>query len=310
MRVRCAICNKPVDELAVFYCPAQCRQIMIATCHGQTERRAIDELEFVMDRKLIDKIEDIEGVAFDTPQVAAPENLLLENGPGWPTGGDPASGRCLNQGDGFVLTDPYKTLNVRKNATVKTITKAYRKLSLIHHPDRGGDSDTFAAIVKAYEVLSCPKRRQRYDETGSMDGDGPNDMMVIAHVLNQCLAGVVANIVQQGGDIEKEDMVKHIRDSISQVSTKLRETERAQAVLLGQWKKMAGRWTITDDGVMAGIMESNIKRTEAAIAQIVRELDGLAKTAEFMKSATYRFDPITKRMAWWSTTSTTCFVTY
>ena len=37
--------------------------------------------------------------------------------------------------------------------TVTTIKKVYRKLSLIHHPDKGGDVDTFKRLQSSYETL-------------------------------------------------------------------------------------------------------------------------------------------------------------
>ena len=37
----------------------------------------------------------------------------------------------------------YEILSVNKNATQIEIKKAYRKLALIHHPDKGGDDETF-----------------------------------------------------------------------------------------------------------------------------------------------------------------------
>lgn len=59
--------------------------------------------------------------------------------------------------------DHYQTLGVAKNATPDEIKKAYRKLASQHHPDRGGDTNTFQNIQVAYDVLSDPQKRQQYD---------------------------------------------------------------------------------------------------------------------------------------------------
>lgn len=61
----------------------------------------------------------------------------------------------------------YKILGVDKKADVKEIRSAYKELSKIHHPDKGGDEEMFKKIGKAHEVLSDPERRQMYDLTGS-----------------------------------------------------------------------------------------------------------------------------------------------
>ena len=67
--------------------------------------------------------------------------------------------------------DYYKTLGVGKSATADEIKKAYRKLARKHHPDvNPGDKkaeDRFKDINEAYEVLSDPGKRARYDQLGS-----------------------------------------------------------------------------------------------------------------------------------------------
>lgn len=52
------------------------------------------------------------------------------------------------------------------------VKKAYRKLSRKHHPDKGGDADTFKALARAYRVLLNPKLREQYDVLGiDLDDD-------------------------------------------------------------------------------------------------------------------------------------------
>jgi DnaJ-class molecular chaperone len=60
--------------------------------------------------------------------------------------------------------DYYKELGIDKNASMEDIKKAYRKLSLKYHPDKiGGDIDKFKKINEAYQVLSNPQSRKKYD---------------------------------------------------------------------------------------------------------------------------------------------------
>jgi curved DNA-binding protein len=59
--------------------------------------------------------------------------------------------------------DYYATLGVNRNATQEEIKKAYRKLAMKNHPDRGGDDRKFAEINEAYETLIDPQKRQQYD---------------------------------------------------------------------------------------------------------------------------------------------------
>ena len=69
----------------------------------------------------------------------------------------------------------YELLGVSKNATSDEIKKAFRKLALKKHPDKGGDPKEFAEITHAAEVLTDPDKRKIYDrfgEEGLKEGAG------------------------------------------------------------------------------------------------------------------------------------------
>jgi len=67
--------------------------------------------------------------------------------------------------------DYYKILGVDKKASQKDIKRTYRKLARQYHPDvNPGDKaaeERFKEINEAYEVLSDPEKRQKYDQLGS-----------------------------------------------------------------------------------------------------------------------------------------------
>ncbi|MCB0634073.1 MAG: J domain-containing protein [Saprospiraceae bacterium] len=67
--------------------------------------------------------------------------------------------------------DYYKILGVDKQASDKDIKKAYRKLATKYHPDKNPDNkaaeDKFKEITEAYEVLSDPEKRKKYEQLGA-----------------------------------------------------------------------------------------------------------------------------------------------
>lgn len=74
--------------------------------------------------------------------------------------------------------DYYEVLGVSKSATADEIKKAYRKLAIQYHPDKNPDNpeaeDKFKEAAEAYEVLSNPDKKARYDQFGhqGLGGNG------------------------------------------------------------------------------------------------------------------------------------------
>ncbi|CAK0877605.1 unnamed protein product [Prorocentrum cordatum] len=85
---------------------------------------------------------------------------------GFPGGGMGGKGRGKKAAD---TNKFYEVLEVSKTASDADIKKAYRKLAVKHHPDKGGDQEKFKdplEITKAYEVLSDSEKRAKYDRYG------------------------------------------------------------------------------------------------------------------------------------------------
>lgn len=68
--------------------------------------------------------------------------------------------------------DPYKTLGVDASATDADIKKAFRKLAVQYHPDRGGDESKFKEINTAYDTIKTADKRQQYDTSKRFGSDG------------------------------------------------------------------------------------------------------------------------------------------
>ena len=73
----------------------------------------------------------------------------------------------------------YDILNIKKSATPEEIKKAYRKLAIKNHPDKGGNPEKFKKISVAYDTLSDLEKKKVYDNYGknAVDkGHPPSDI--------------------------------------------------------------------------------------------------------------------------------------
>lgn len=72
--------------------------------------------------------------------------------------------------------DYYEVLGLQKGASDDEIKRAYRKLAMKYHPDKNQGNkeaeDKFKDINEAYQVLSDPEKKSRYDQFGTADFDG------------------------------------------------------------------------------------------------------------------------------------------
>ena len=71
-----------------------------------------------------------------------------------------------------IKQDFYEVLGVPRNASDAEIKRAFRKLAFQYHPDRNkelGAEEKFKEINEAYQILSDPEKRHRYDRYGRVD---------------------------------------------------------------------------------------------------------------------------------------------
>ncbi|KAL6297874.1 protein prenylyltransferase [Sparassis latifolia] len=94
--------------------------------------------------------------------------------------------------------DYYKILGVSRECTEIEVKKAYRRESLKHHPDKGGDEEKFKLVVEAHSVLSDPRRRERYDMGEDEDG-GNNGMGGMGGMHPMDLSELFAQFHAQSG---------------------------------------------------------------------------------------------------------------
>lgn len=101
------------------------------------------------------------------------------------------------------MADHYAALGVDRDATQDEIKRAYRSLARELHPDTNPDptaSERFKAVTHAYEVLSDPQKRQRYDTFGDdrMGAAGFGDFHGISDLFSTFFGGGFGGSTRRG----------------------------------------------------------------------------------------------------------------
>lgn len=163
----------------------------------------------------------------------------------------------------------YAVLDVLPNATPEVITQAYRRKAQAEHPDKNGDPGRFRAIQEAYEILSDPERRKRYDA-----GDDPTAAPLDAvSVLSQLCVQVVRGFPVDVDVIA--EMRKHLLNEKDRAADSA-ETARRWAIA---YERAADRIKRkTGENFLAGVMLGQAKQCRlqmAATAGAGERLDAL-----------------------------------
>ena len=93
--------------------------------------------------------------------------------------------------------NPYNCLDVSQLATDEEIRKAYKRLIIINHPDKGGDPYEFNRIHEAYQILSNPLTKKIVDTFGSISLDLVKNIITNDLISNKQLIDDINLCIQQ-----------------------------------------------------------------------------------------------------------------
>ena len=175
----------------------------------------------------------------------------------------------------------YAELGIEKDASHDEIKSAYRKLAQINHPDKGGDIEDFQAIQHAYEVLSDPARRERYDLTGSEEESNSLERQAIS-ALGDMFSSFISKEDIDGNIVEK--VMAEINGAISDgyqqkadLESKLQKASKQLGRVISKSGKDSLYQIVIEDHIEK--LEEKINRTNNGIA-LLKAMKELAEDLE------------------------------
>lgn len=190
--------------------------------------------------------------------------------------------------------DLYSVLGVDKSANKKTIKSAYRKAAKKNHPDAGGNSDKFALVKKAHDILMDDERRNKYDSVGDESEKSPDNEL--GNIIN-CIAFHFNTILQEcsqsGTSPLVVDMVQRIKTKMNGAITENQKNLRITKTILDLDKKMVGRFkkkSKDGDNVFEIIISSRISALQMNISQTKNTIKNHELALEMINGFSYKSD--------------------
>ncbi len=168
--------------------------------------------------------------------------------------------------------DLYSVLGVARGATPAKIKAAFKQLAKTLHPDAGGKDKDFARLSAAYMVLRDKKRREKYDETGSLsESEVDSDLKRMASMMFQLFNKAVTEGLADRSDVDViKLMLEHIKKCKGERDKSLAASmKEAKAV-----KKLGERISRKNKGrnLFAPLVKDRLRALDFASATIRQEL--------------------------------------
>jgi curved DNA-binding protein CbpA len=190
-----------------------------------------------------------------------------------------------------MINDPYKELEIDKEATLKDIKSKFRELSKKHHPDVKGNPHKFIKIKIAYDILCDPERRELFDKEGIIiDVSEEKQLQDTAkHNIVTLLKSVVANrdIMMK---LDSVDLIKIMLDNIEMNKVKVTTGIGVMDQQIQAIKEVTERMECVEgDDLLTGMLEIEIKEKEGMIKKMSNELKVVEYMNALLKNYTYNF---------------------
>lgn len=165
-------------------------------------------------------------------------------------------------------TTLYEVLGIATTADAAEIKSAYRSKAQQNHPDKGGDKEAFQLIQEAYEVLSDPDRRARYDSDGTYRHEArPTEEQKVNAAAQNGIMQVLTQIIDGIEQVEYSDLFEVVTKEVAKLRDGIEGERDGLTKRLDKHEKAVSRIKAKDghDNVAALLMQAVITSIKGEI---------------------------------------------
>jgi len=183
----------------------------------------------------------------------------------------------------------YERLGISDDsASPSEIKKAYRKLAKEHHPDSGGDEDSFASINEAYNILSNPETRAMYDA-----GEDVNSYLTGEKKAKKRLCEVMNYVIERPTFMaDHTDVIVRMREEINETTIKMHSDLENNAIEIRKKKAIKDR--LKKAPFLEAYIAETIEFLEEKEKTIIKDLECQDIMLELLSDSSYAFDEDTE----------------
>lgn len=173
--------------------------------------------------------------------------------------------------------DPYAELDIRK---------AHKRRVKQTHPDKGGTPAAFERTQRALSVLTDPARREKFDRTGTVEDEKPdNDRASALQIIEAQLANLLNGYLASGGRLDADPrfvdvpsrIIETLRTEVSKHMASIVEGERAMKFFADMRDRFERKKNAKGADFVRRSLEGQAARAEQQLSQIregirIREL--------------------------------------
>jgi curved DNA-binding protein CbpA len=178
----------------------------------------------------------------------------------------------------------YDILGLSKNATFEEIKAKYKSLAQQHHPDKGGDPELFKEIKNAYEVLSDPVNRKKYDTTGHYEsGTSLRDQAL--EQLSRLFFNLLPNI-----NPDLDDLILIMKNESRREKLNINNNINTCNGYIFRLKKIISKIKKKNDqgeNLLKMFAENQLKNHENELQNFIRQIQVVDKVIEMLEDYQY-----------------------